>query len=189
MAKQKNSGVRFQTVTKSEKQVLAQRGQQVGQFRDQRRPLETKGGNTATPKSGELMAATKVEHAKSPIVGKSANRLGKGNAPPAALRKPKLAANDQPKADSTGRQPGVDQANPLPEPRKTSVGLRDSKAQPEPRKAQPQPRKAQPQPEPRKAQPQPQPRKAQPQPAAKQPGSHNTATDPKEKDRKKKGKE
>ena len=220
MAKQKNSGVRFQAVTKSEKQALAQRGQQVGQFRDQRRTLETKGGHTATPKTGELMATTKVEHAKSPIVAKSAKQLGKGNAPPAALRTPKLAANVQPKADPSGRQQGVEQTHPLPDPRKAAVAPRDKQAlpepqlrkvqpEPQPRKAQPepqprkvqpqpqphkvqpqpQPHKAQPQPQPHKAQPQPQPRKAQPQPTAKQPGSHDTATDSKEKDHKKKGKE
>ena len=198
IAKQKNGGVRYQAVTKSEKQALAQRGQQVGQFRDQRRTLETKGGNAAAPKTGEAMAATKVEHAKSPIVAKSPNQLGKGNAPPAAPRTPKLVANAQPNAqpnaNPTGRQPGVDKTNPLPEPRKTAVTPNGKQplSEPQPRKTAVKPNGKQPLPEPQSRRtavtpngkqplPEPQPRKTAVTPSAKvqpQPEPRKTAVMP-----------
>ena len=84
MAKRKDSGVRFQAVTKNEKQALAQRGQEVGRFRDQRRTQETTGAAPTPLKAGELMAPSRVEQTRSPIVAKAGSQLGKGRTPPAA---------------------------------------------------------------------------------------------------------
>ena len=164
MAKRKDANVRFQGVTKDERQKLAQRGQEVGQFRDQRRTLETKGTDAAPRKAGDLTAPVKVEHAKSPIVAKSPNQLGKGKMPPAALRTPKLEASAQPKTDLSDRQPRADTRKSLPEPRKSADTPRDKQALPEPRKTTVTPRDKQALPEPRKTTVAPRDKQAQPQP-------------------------
>ena len=52
LATRKDSPVRFQPVTKNERQQLAQRGQEVQQSRDQRRTLEAKAVDPDGPKTG-----------------------------------------------------------------------------------------------------------------------------------------
>ena len=149
MAGRNNSGVRYQAVTKGEKQALAQRGEQVALASDQRRTVETKGARPTALKPGEVMAPSKVEHARSPIVGKPSNQLGKGNAPPAALRSPKPAAVVQPATTAGGRQPKGDTTQPLPEPRKSAVTPGNKQVQPEARKTAVTPRDKQVTPQPR----------------------------------------
>ncbi|MEI6169345.1 MAG: YXWGXW repeat-containing protein, partial [bacterium] len=145
MASRKNSGVRYQPVTKVEQQALSQRSQQVGVASTQRRTQEAKGTSTAALKPGELMAPSKVEHARSPIVAKAPSQLGKGNAPPAAQRPAKAAAAGTP----TPRQPIPGATNPagaapnaaatpgnkqaLPEPRKPAATPGNKQTPPEPR--------------------------------------------------------
>ena len=151
MASSKNGSVRYQAVTKSEKQALAQRGQQVALSSDQRRTAEATGASTASLKPGELMAPSKVEHARSPIVAKAANQLGKGNAPPAALRSPKPAASVQSATATAARLPKADTTNPLPEARKSAVTPGNKQVQAESRKTAVVPGNKQSLPEPRKA--------------------------------------
>ncbi len=133
MASGKNSSVRYQAVTKGERQVLSQRGQQVALSSDQRRTAETKGGARPNLKPGELMAPSKVEHARSPIVAKAANQLGKGNAPPAALRSPNPQAVAQPLTDAGARLPKSETTRPQPGARKAPVTLGDKPGTPQPR--------------------------------------------------------
>ena len=161
MASRKNSSVKFQAVTKGEKQALSQRSQQVGLASTQRRTLEATSATTAAPKPGELMAPSKVEHARSPIVAKASNQLGKGNAPPAALRAPKPQATT---AATSGRQPKADPATALPEPRKAAGTSGTRPAQPDTRKTAVVPGNKQSLPEPRKAAVTPSEKQAQPQP-------------------------
>ena len=168
MAKRKDGSVQFQSVTKAERQQLTQRNQDVQKFRDERRTLETKTVDPATLKAGAIAEPTKVEHARSPIVAKSANQLGKGKAPPAALRSPKVDANIQPKAGTADHQPGADKGKTLPEPRKTAVVPGDKQPLPEPSKTTVTPRDKQVQPEPRVKQVQPEPRQKQVQPEPRQ---------------------
>ncbi|MEI6607536.1 MAG: hypothetical protein WCP35_19675, partial [Verrucomicrobiota bacterium] len=175
MASSNNSGVRYQAVTKSEKQALSQRGQQVALASDQRRTAETKGATLASLKPGELITPSKVTHASSPIVAKTTNQLGKGNAPPAAQRSPKPQAVVQPTTAAGARLPKTGATNPLPEPRKATVEPSDKQVTPQPRKATVVPSNKQVTPQPRKAtvvpsnkQVTPQPRKATEVPSNKQ---------------------
>ena len=168
MAKRKDSSVQFQSVTKAERQQLTQRNQDVQKFRDERRTLETKTVDPAILKAGSIAEPTKVEHPRSPIVAKSADQLGRGKAPPAVLRSPKVYANIQPKADSADHQPGVDKGKTLPEPRRTTVVPGDKQPLPEPRKTTVTPNVKQPLPEPRKTTVAPNNKQVQPQPSQKQ---------------------
>jgi hypothetical protein len=152
MARRKDSAVQFQAVTKTERQQLSQRGQDVQKFRNERRMLETKAVDPATLKTGAMTEPTRVERLRSPIVAKSANQLGKGKTPPPALRAPKLDATTQPIAGSTDRQPGKATTTPggrqpLPEPRQPTAT--PGGKQPEPRQPTATPGGKQPLPEPR----------------------------------------
>ena len=169
MAKRKDSGMRFQAVTKEEKQQLAQRGQEVGRFRDQRRTQETKALDPTTRKPGELMAPTRAEQARSPIVAKSANQLGKGRTPPAALRAPKLETAVQPTADPSGRQAREQNTDRLPNPRQPAATPREKQTLPAPRQPAATPREKQTQPASR--QPSATPREKQSLPEPRQPAA------------------
>ncbi len=144
MAKRKDSPVRFQPVAKQERQQIAQRGQEVQQSRDQRRTLEAKPIDTTARKPGATFAPANVQAARSPIVAKSPNQLGKNQAPPKAQQAPKPNSKIHPQAAAPGRQPNADRANPQtqpqprtpesqakPTPARNEAPSRDQKAQPE----------------------------------------------------------
>jgi hypothetical protein len=118
LAKRKDGPMRFQPVAKAERQQLAQRGQEVQKSRDQRRTVEAKVADTTTRKPGAAFEPAKVNLPRSPIVAKSANQLGKNQAPPKAPQSPKPDLKVQPKSEPSGRQPNVNRGNTQPEPRK-----------------------------------------------------------------------
>jgi hypothetical protein len=127
LAKRKDSPLRFQPVAKAERQKLAQRGHEVQQSRDQRRTLEAKAVDTAARKPGAVFEPARVQLPRSPIVAKSANELGRTQAPPKAQQAPKPDPKFQPQPATPGRQPSVDRSNPQAEPRKA-----ESEKQPAP---------------------------------------------------------
>ena len=165
MAQRKDGGVRFQAVTQNEKQALTQRGQEVGRFRDQRRMQEATGAAPAALKVGELVAPSRVEQTRSPIVAKSASQLGKGKSPPAVPNAPKLQTTVQRIADPAGRQTRGDKSNPLPEPRQPGATPRERKAEPVPSQPAATPRERKTQPVPSQPAATPRERKAQPVPS------------------------
>lgn len=159
MAKRKDGPMKFQPVAKAERQQLAQRGQEVQKSRDERRTLEAKVVDTAAPNSGRAVEPTKVKLPRSPIVGKSANQLGRGQTPPQAQQAPKPDSKSQPKAEKEDRRPNVDRSNPQPQP-----GRPESEKRPTPRRNDVAPLERQAQPE--SPQPQPQPRAKESEPKA-----------------------
>ena len=172
LAKRNGGAMKLQAVGKADRQMLAQRGQQVQQLRDQRRTLETQGATAAGQQAGGALKPTNVKLPRSPIVAKSASQMPKSQAPPKMQRAPQ--------ADLTGRTPQGGQQSQV-QPNGTPQGA-DRRAQPDGtpqganRKAQPDGtpqganRRAQPAPAQRGQQPQVQPngtpqgadRKAQP---------------------------
>jgi len=118
LVRRKDGPMRFQPVAREERQQLAQRGQEVQKSRDQRRTLEARAVNTPVRKPGGVFEPAKVQLPRSPIVAKSANQLGKKQAPPQAQRAPKPDLKLQPKPETSARQPNLDKSNPQPQPRK-----------------------------------------------------------------------
>ncbi|NOS69235.1 MAG: BcpO-related WXXGXW repeat protein [Verrucomicrobia bacterium] len=116
LAKRKESPTRFQPVAREERQKLAQRGQEVQKSREQRRTLEAKAVEPTAQKPGGVFQPAKVQLPKSPIVAKPANQLGRNQTPPRAQQSPKPDLKRQPKSESSGRQPNVEQGNPQPQP-------------------------------------------------------------------------
>jgi len=84
-ARRGNGTQRFQAVSRSERQRLGLRGQQITQATDQRRAQEVAAAGRASGTGGTATAATKIARPLSPIVAKSPSQLGRGG-PPAALR-------------------------------------------------------------------------------------------------------
>lgn len=119
LAKRKDSPLRFQPVTRSERQALTQRGQEVQQSRDQRRTIEGKDVETTARKPGALSEPSKVQLPRSPFVAKPVNQLGRNQAPPAVPRAPKPDLKVQPKVEPIDRQPNVERSSPQSGPRKT----------------------------------------------------------------------
>jgi hypothetical protein len=132
VARQKDGPVRFQPVAVSERQKLAQRGQEVQQSREQRRTLEaTAVANPATRKPEAVSAPAKVALPRSPIVAKPVSELKKNQAPPKALQSPKPVRKVQPQAEKPGSQPKVDRSNPPSQPRKVEPAPKPSPARSE----------------------------------------------------------
>ncbi|MCU0785354.1 MAG: hypothetical protein MUF81_15135 [Verrucomicrobia bacterium] len=142
LAKRKDSPMRFQPVAKAERQQIAQRGQEVQKSREQRRTLEAKAVDTTTRKPGAAFEPAKVKLPKSPIVARSANQLGKNQAPPKVQQSPRPDPKFQPKSEPAGRQPAVDRSNPQAQPRKV-----ESEKQPTSGRSEAAPREKQVQPE------------------------------------------
>ena len=114
--------MKFQPVAQGERQKLAQRGQEVQQTRDQRRTLEANAVDTSARKPGAVFEPVKVQLPKSSIVGKSANQLGRNQAPPMVQHSQKPDAKFQPKPEPFVRQPNnVDKGNPQSQPRKLEL--------------------------------------------------------------------
>ena len=82
LSKRKDGPVRFQAVAKEEKQQLVQRGQEVRKSRDERQMLEAAPGATSNVRSNKKIEPSTVKLPRSPIVGQTADPLGKSQAPP-----------------------------------------------------------------------------------------------------------
>jgi hypothetical protein len=169
LAKQSDSPLRYQAVAPAERQKLATRSQELKKSRDQRRTLEATAADPTTRTAGEVVKPAKVQLPRSPIVAKSADQLGKGKTPPAALRSPKLNNKILPGAASTARQPEAGKDRVLTDPRQPAATPREKQALPEPRKPTAQPREKQVQPESRK--PAAAPREKQVQPESRKPAA------------------
>ena len=178
LAKSKNGPLRFEKVSKDERQTLAKREGQVGISRDERRMLETKGLGAAPMKSGETTTMAKVRQPKSPIVGMAANRFRKGQGPP-ALPKASLGESLKSRPNERGplseektkplTEPGRNEALPrekgnLTEPRKGEITPREKGDLTEPRKGETLPRERGDLTEPRKSEVVPRERSVQPEP-------------------------
>ena len=122
LAKRNGGTLKLQAVGKADRQMLAQRGQQVQQSRDQRRTLETQGAVAADQQAGGALKPTSVKLPRSPIVAKSASQLPKGQAPPKVLRAPQ--------ADLTGRAPKGGQ-QPQVQPDRTQKGGQQPQVKPD----------------------------------------------------------
>ena len=142
LAKRTDSPMRFQPVAKVERQQLALRGQEVQKARDQRRTVEVQAVDTTVRKPGGVFEPAKVTLPRSPIVAKSVNQLRGNQSPPKAQQAPKPDLKLQPKSETSGRQPNVDQGNPqsqlrqaepgkTPVPGRSEAAPRETKAQPE----------------------------------------------------------
>ena len=151
LAKRKDGPMKFQPVAKAERQQLAERGQAVQQSREQRRTLETKGGDLTAQKPGAAFEPTRVPLPRSPIVSKPNNQLGENQAPPKTPAAPAPDSNlirreAQPAAPA--HQPGGPRDKP--EPRAAQPFI---KPVPTPGDATPRERAAQPEPSTRAKEP------------------------------------
>ncbi|MFA5864875.1 MAG: YXWGXW repeat-containing protein [Phycisphaerae bacterium] len=82
LTQRKDRPLRLQPLDKKERQVSVQRVQEVQKFRQNRQTLENRVPVKAVEKPSREFAPTKVRLPRSPIVGKSADQFGKGQAPP-----------------------------------------------------------------------------------------------------------
>jgi len=102
LAKRKGSPMRFQPLAKEERQRLAQHGQEVQKFREERKTLETKAPHPSAETRSKGSEPARVRLSKSPIVAKSAAQLGKGQAPPKRHEVPKPDPKVEPKSKKAG---------------------------------------------------------------------------------------
>jgi hypothetical protein len=82
LSKKTDSPMRFQAVSKAEKQQFAQLGQEVQKSRDARQTLESKTVDRSAGKPGQALEPGIVKSPQAPTVGKSADQLGKEQVPP-----------------------------------------------------------------------------------------------------------
>jgi hypothetical protein len=102
MASRKDTPLRFQPVANEERQQLTQRRQEVQKFTGERQQLETRASPAATEKPARISEPAKVKLSRSPIVAKSADQLGKGQAPPKRPDAPKPDLKVEPKPRKAG---------------------------------------------------------------------------------------
>lgn len=103
MASRKDGPMRFQPVAKDERQQIAQRGQEITKFRQERYKLETTAAGTSAQKPSKEFRPSKVRITRSPIVARSADQLGKDQAPPKRHEAPRA----DPKVEPVKRSKGV----------------------------------------------------------------------------------
>jgi hypothetical protein len=152
VTKSASGPLRFQPVDQLERQKLAQHGQEVQRFREQRQKLETPvAAASAAPPPKEFTPA-RVPVPRSPIVARPVTELGKEHVPPQVHEAPKPDLRVEPK-------PRVNRPAPQPQPK---VVHPVAQPQPQPRVAQPAP---QPQPQPKAERPLPQPQPVVERPA------------------------
>ena len=127
LAKSKDSPLRFQPVDTAERQKLAQHGQEVQRFREERQKLETKAAVRPAEKPSKEFEPARVRLPRSPIVAKPVAELGKDHAPPKTYEAPapdpkvapkprgnRLAPAIPPRVDQPQPQPKVDRPTGLP---------------------------------------------------------------------------
>ena len=84
------SAQRFQTLNKDELQVLAQRRQEIQEFRNERKQLEAETTGTNPDNAVNPVDPVKVRLPKSPVVATTASASGKGTAAPKSPDAPKI---------------------------------------------------------------------------------------------------
>jgi WXXGXW repeat (2 copies) len=137
MVKSKDSPVRFQPVDKQERQKLAQHGQEVQRFREERQKLETSAVTTPAVKSAPVTEPIKVKLPTAPIVAKPAA----GQIPPKIHEVPKADPKIEPKLRKDGGTPGLPAVAPKPPPK--------GEVKPPPRSEPKPPSKGEPKPPPK----------------------------------------
>jgi hypothetical protein len=161
----KETPLKFEPVTKSERQKLGQSGKDVENHRAARQKLE--GGAAGAPAKGTsgATAPAKVKLPSSPIVAKAPDQLGADQAPPKIHETPEADLKSEPKpAAKSETKPAVkDEPKLAPKAAPKSAPKDEPAAEP---KSEPKPApKAEPKAEP-KSQPKPAP-KAEPKPESK----------------------
>jgi hypothetical protein len=144
LSKRKDGPIRYQPVDKEDLQIQAKRGKDVQKSREHRRDLEIAGRDSAALKPGELARPTRVKHDRSPIVGKSAGQFKSDEAPPAALRSPKIEPLDQTNDEVSGRHSTRESNKNLREPSKPDADFSKGKPERELRRPEAEPSKGKP---------------------------------------------
>jgi hypothetical protein len=107
VGKSKDIPVRLQPVPKEQRQQIGQRGQDVQRFRQERQKLE---GEAADSRAGQEVKPTRVKQGRTPIRTQPAERLGKDQAPPKAVRAPQPDPKVAPKPRQPRQAPGAGRA-------------------------------------------------------------------------------
>jgi hypothetical protein len=135
LTKSKDSPLRFQPVDRSERQKLAQRGQEVQILREERRKLETAAGVRVAekPSKEKEFVPARVKLPGSPIVAKPAAVLGKDHAPPKMYEAPKPDPKIAPKPRGNRPAPAIPPRVDQPRPKKPQPLPKADRAAPKPR--------------------------------------------------------
>ena len=114
--KSQNSPLRFQPVDQSERQKLAQQGQEVQRFREQRQKLESQVAARPAEQPAKPLAPATGRLPLSPIVARPNAELGKDHVPPQmhVAPKPDLTVEAKPRATPSPEQPQPRTVNRLP---------------------------------------------------------------------------
>jgi hypothetical protein len=178
LAKSSKSGIRFQRMDAVERQNMAQRGQEVRKFREERQRLETRAADATARRPVRDSEPARVRLPRSPIAARAVDQLDMGQAPPKSHVAPQSDPKVEPKPRQVGskpavpkREPTVTKREPVAEPPKAQPRPERPKVEPRPErpKAEPRPErpKVEPRPERPKAQPRPERPKAPPRPQVK----------------------
>lgn len=97
LTKSTDSKLRFQSVDATERQKLAQRGQEVQRLREERQKVETESAGARAAGAAKKAVPAKVKLPGSPIVAKADAGIGKAHAPPKTYEAPKPDFKVQPK--------------------------------------------------------------------------------------------
>lgn len=89
LAKFKDSGIRLQPVSKQEQREIAQSGQKVREFGNERQKLETQAEGKPDAGASRESGPARLKLSKSPIVSKAGENPGKDEAPPETPKVPK----------------------------------------------------------------------------------------------------
>jgi hypothetical protein len=180
LVKSKDSPMRFQPVDKQDRQRLAQHGPEIQKFREQRQQLETTPAGSPAKKTFREAGPAKVKLPRSLIVAKSADELGKDQAPPKRheVLKPNLQIEPKPRSIGSGafRDDGPNGRKIEPVPARKADGQPTLRNEPkpalriEPKQGAPAGRREPPHAEPRvnTAEPTPAPPKVGPQVESKE---------------------
>lgn len=111
MKKSKGTSWRFQSLNKQERDQIGQRGQELRKFREKRQELETKAPDRRTTSPSKGFEPPRARLPRSPIVAKSAERLGKKQAPPKRYDAPRPDPNVEPVGRTYGTRRGSPDRN------------------------------------------------------------------------------
>ncbi|MGD0655721.1 MAG: YXWGXW repeat-containing protein [Thermoguttaceae bacterium] len=115
LTKSQGTPLRFQPVDQLERQKLAQHAQELQRFRDERQNLEINAAGAPSETRTKQFEPARVKLPGSPIVGRSADQLGKDQAPPKIYNAPKPDLKVEPK-------PRVHLSAGQPQERKVQLG-------------------------------------------------------------------
>jgi hypothetical protein len=116
LRRRKDSQMQFQTVEQVEKQKLVQHAQDVQRFREERQKLEINDAGAQAEIRAKQSEAARVKLPGSPIVGRSVDQLGNGQALPKAYNAPKadLTIDPKPRSHVSAEQPQQHTVNRMP---------------------------------------------------------------------------